>query len=135
MVEGQLAGREAASAILAAIFVSCEDIAAVKFDIILRQPVVEEQPNNPRHGDVKIHSRNPVVAIRLELPAELAYLAPALEIVVGISAFLERDDLGKLATQKGEGASGADDADGHIVLVKDKHIAVQSGLMLASKHI
>ncbi|GAH75472.1 unnamed protein product, partial [marine sediment metagenome] len=39
----------------------------------------------------------PVVSIRLEITPELAYVAPALEVVVGISVILERDDLCKVA--------------------------------------
>jgi len=100
VVEREFAGREATATILAAIFVAGEDVSAVEFHIVLRQAVVKQQPNNPRHGDIEVDGGNPVVAIRLELPAELAHLAPALEIIIGVSAFLERDHLGKLAKQK-----------------------------------
>jgi len=46
---------------------------------------------------MEIYGGYPVVSIRLEITPKLAYLAPALEIVVGISVFLEGYDLGKLA--------------------------------------
>jgi len=74
------------------------------------------------------------VSIRLELTPELAYLAPALEIVVGISALLERDNLGKLAKEQRKGPPGPYNTDGHIMLVKDKNIAIQTGFELASNH-
>jgi hypothetical protein len=38
---------------------------------------------------MEIYGGYPVVSIGLEIKPKLAYLAPALEIVVGISVFLE----------------------------------------------
>ena len=46
---------------------------------------------------MEIYCGDPVVSVRLKITPELAYVAPALEIIVGISVFLEGDDLGKLA--------------------------------------
>ncbi len=74
------------------------------------------------------------MSIRLEITPELAYLAPALEIVVGISALLERDDLGKLAKQQRKRPLGSYNTDSHIMLVKHKNIAVQTGFELAGNH-
>ena len=74
------------------------------------------------------------MSVRLKLTPELAYLAPALEIIVGISALLERDNLGKLAKEQRKGSPGPYDADGHIMLVKDKNITIQTGFELASNH-
>jgi len=75
------------------------------------------------------------VAVRLELSAKLAYFAPALEIVVGIPAFLERNHLGKPAKQQRKRSPGSYDADGHIMLVEHKHVTVQSGLIWGNNHI
>ena len=71
------------------VIVAGEDVPAVEFDLVSGQTVVEEQPDDSRHGDMKIHSRDPIVSIRLEITPELAHLAPTLEIVVGISTLLE----------------------------------------------
>ena len=46
---------------------------------------------------MEIYGGYPVVSIRLEITFELANLAPALEVIVGISSFFERDDFGKVA--------------------------------------
>ena len=46
---------------------------------------------------MEIYGGYPVVSVRLEITPKLAYLAPALKIIVGISVFLEGYDLGKLA--------------------------------------
>ncbi len=66
------------------------------------------------------------MAIRLKLSAELTYLAPAIEIVIVIFAFFERDHLCEAAEQQRKCASGSDDADGHIMLIEHKHVTVQS---------
>ena len=77
------------AAILAVVFVAGEDVPAIEFDLVSRQTVVEQQPDDSRHGDMKIHSRYPIVSIRLEITPELANIAPALEIIIGISTLLE----------------------------------------------
>lgn len=77
------------AAILAMVFVAGEDIPAVELDLASGQTIIEEQPDDSRHGDVEMYGRNPIVSIRLESTPELAYFAPALEIVVGISTLFE----------------------------------------------
>jgi hypothetical protein len=75
------------------------------------------------------------VSIRLESTPELAYLAPAMEIIVGISALLERDDLGKLAAQQRKRPPGSYYTDSHIMLVQHKDVTVQTRLIFSSNHI
>lgn len=128
MVEGQFAGGETFAAILAAVSVAGEDVAAIEFYLAAGQAVVEEEADNAGDGDVEIYGRNPVAAIRLEIALEFADLAPGLETVVGVCALLVRDDLGKLAKEQRKCPSGADYADSHIVLVQDKNIAIQAGV-------
>jgi len=128
VVERQFAGWETFAAILAAVSVAGEDVPPIEFYLASRQTVVEQQADNPRDGDVEIYGRDPVAAVRLEVALEFAYIAPTLEIVVGVCALLERDDLGKLSKEQRERPFGADYADSHIVLVQDKNIAVQAGI-------
>ncbi|GAI87138.1 unnamed protein product, partial [marine sediment metagenome] len=75
------------------------------------------------------------MSVRLEITPELAHLTPALEVIVGISALLKRDDLGKVAKQQRKCPFGTHYADSHIMLVQDKHITVQPGFELVSNHI
>jgi len=84
VVEGKLAGGETPAAILAGVFVAGEDVAAIEFYLVSRQTVVEQEADNAWDGDVEIYGRNPVVAVRLEITFKFAYIAPALEIVVGV---------------------------------------------------
>jgi len=127
VVEGQLAGWEAPATILAFVFVACVDVSAIELYLVTREAVVEEQAYDSGDGDVEIYGRDPVVAIRLEIAFEFADLAPGVEIVVGICALLEGDDLGKLAAEQRESAPCADNADSHIMLVQDKDITIEAG--------
>ena len=122
------------AAILAVVFVAGEDVPAVKFDLVSRQAVVEEQPDDSRHGDMEIHRRYPILPIRLEITPELAHFAPAIEIVIGISTLLERDDLGEVAEKQGKRPSGADYADRHIMLVQHQDVTVQTRLIFSGNH-
>jgi hypothetical protein len=124
VVEGQFAGRETPAAILAAVSVTGEDIAAIEFYLAPWQAVVEQQTYNSGDSDVEIYSGNPVVAVRLEITLKFADLAPALEIVVGVCTLLVRDDLGKLAKEQRKCPFGADNTDSHIMLVQDKNITI-----------
>ena len=130
VVEGKLAGGETPAAILAGVSVASEDVPPIEFYLASRQAVVEEEADNAGDGDVEIYGRNPVLAIRLEITFELAYLAPVLEIVVCINTLLKRDYLSKLAKEQRECPPGTDYADSHIVLVQDKNITVQAGFKL-----
>ncbi len=130
VVEGQLSGGETFAAILAAVSVAGEDVAAIEFYVAAGQAVVEEQADNAGDGDVEIYGGNPVAAIRLEIAFEFADLAPGVEIVVGVSALLVRDDLGKLAKEQGKCPSCTDNADSHIVLVQDKNAAIEAGFSI-----
>ena len=119
---------------MANVLVAGEDVAAVELYLVSRQAVVEQQPDYARHRDMEIYRRDPVVPVRLEIAPELADLAPAIEIVIGISALLERNDLGEISEQQGEGPSDADYVDRHIMPVEHKNVTVQAGLMLLRYH-
>jgi hypothetical protein len=134
VVEGKLAGVVTFAAILAAVSVACEDVAAIEFYLAPWEAVIEQKTDNPRDGDVEIYGGNPVAAIRLEIAFEFADLAPGLEIVVGVCALLEGDYLGKLAKEQRKRASCADNADGHIVLVQDKNITIQARFIFRGNH-
>ncbi len=83
---------------------------------------------------MKIDGRYPIMPIRLETALELAYIAPALEIVVGIIALLDIDHLCEPAKQQRECPSGTDYTDGHIMPVQDKDITVQAGFRFSDNH-
>jgi len=117
VVEREFAGWELPAAVLTPVSIASKDVSAVKFYLVSRQTVVEQQPDNPGHGNMEIDGRYPVVAVRLKMAPKLADLAPALEIIVGISALFERNDLSKLTKQQRECPSGTHYADSHIMLV------------------
>jgi hypothetical protein len=130
VVKGKLSGGETFATILAGVSVAGEDVPPIEFYLASGQAVVEQEADNAGDGDVEIYGRNPVLAIRLEITFELAYLAPVLEIVVCISTLLKRDYLSKLAKEQRKCPPGTDYANSHIVLVQDKDITVQAGFKL-----
>jgi len=99
VVYGQLLGREPPAAVLAAVLVPGKDVAPVELDLVGRQTVIEEQPDDLRDSDIKVHGCDPVIAVWFELSLELTYLAPALEIVVGVGPVLFGDHLCQLPKQ------------------------------------
>lgn len=54
VVERQFRSRELFSAVLTVVFVTGEDISAIELYIISRQPVVEQESNDSRHGNMEI---------------------------------------------------------------------------------
>jgi len=96
--------------------------------------IVEQQSDYSRHGDIKIHSGYPIVSTRLEIASELTDLAPAMEIITGITAFFKRDDLGEIATEQRKGPPGSDYPYSHIMLIQHKDITIQTRLILWDTH-
>ena len=99
MIDRQFRQREFAPAVLTVVAVPGEDVPAVELDGRSRQAVVEQQPDDPRHGDIKIDRRDPVV-VRLERFPHLAQLPPGLEIIVEVVAFFAGDDLGMVLKEQ-----------------------------------
>ena len=134
VVEREFAGPESLAAILAFVPIAGEDVSSIEFDVGSRQAVVKEQADDAWHCDVEIDGCDPIVAVGLELPAELADLTPVGKIVVRIAALLERDNLGQLPAKQRKCSFGPDYSDCHVMLVEHKHVAVQSGLWSVGYH-
>src|SRR5262249_23368309 len=92
VVETELAGGEMLAAILAAIAVAGEQIAAVEADRLPRDAIERQQANHARHLQLEIHAANPVVVLLLEGGTQGANFAPRLEVVIGVLTFLEVND-------------------------------------------
>ena len=82
MVERQFRCRVLLAAVLASAQVACIYVPAVELDRSSRQTVIKQKTDNPRHRDVEVHSRYPVMLAGLERLSQLAQLAPALEVVI-----------------------------------------------------
>ncbi len=134
VVKRQLGGWILLAAILAFVFIAGENISPVKLDLISRQTVIKEQPNYSRHGYIEIDGGHPVVSVRLEPPPQLADLSPALEIVVRINSLFKRHNLRQLPEKQGKRPSCLNNAYRHIVLVENKHVAVQTRLYFRGNH-
>jgi hypothetical protein len=102
------------------------DVAAVEFDILLRQPVVTKQPNDLRHRDGKTDRADPVVrhafGVYLKEFTLHAQLRPTVEGVRCVCIIFAVDDLGEVTDQQGKSPPRVGDADGHPVLVEHKDV-------------
>jgi hypothetical protein len=134
VVERQLTCGLFPAAILAAVFVPGEDISAVEFHFGSGQAVVEKQADYPWDGDIEIDRRDPVVAVRLKAAFEFADLAPALKVIIGVGAFLAGDDLRQPAAKQRKSPPGSYNTNSHIVLVKNKHVTVKTGMAFCGQH-
>jgi hypothetical protein len=71
----------------------------------------------------------------LELAPELTDLTPTGEIVVGVGALLQGNNLRQVAAEQRKGSLGPDDTDSHVVLVEHQDVAVQTGLTVTANHV
>jgi len=124
----------ALAAVLAAVFVPCKNIPSVELDLVSRQAVIKQKPDNSWNRNMEIHRCHPVVPIGFEVAFEAAHIAPALEVVVRIISFLEGDNFGKLPKEQRKSPPCPDYADSHIVLVQNKNTAIKPGFKLGGNH-
>lgn len=127
VIEGEFAGGEMMAAVLTAVAIAREDVAAVEFYALLREAVVAEESDDARDGKVHAHGADPLMLIGFELAAEEGEFGPGVEVVVDVLAVLDGDDLGEFLSQEAEGAANGDDADGEVESVEDEDLGVESG--------
>lgn len=77
MVYGEFGGVEVLAAVLAAVVVSCEEVAAIEFDALLGEFVVADKTDDSRHGDIEADGFDPVVVVGLVLFTEFGELGPS----------------------------------------------------------
>lgn len=126
VVQAKLGAGKLLAAVLAAVAVAGEDVSTVELDLLFGQAIVEQEPHDSRHGDIEADGADPIVGVRLELPAELADFNPGLEIVTQVVAVLDVDDLGELAEEQRKCFLGVGDADGEIVFVEHQYVAIDA---------
>lgn len=134
MIERQLGGGEFFAAILTATAVPRKDIAPVELDGLTRQAVIKQQADDAGHGDVQMHRGDPIVFVGLKGAFGLTDLLPSPKIIIGIGAFFAGDDFGLFPTQQRKRPACADNAQGHIMLVQHKDMALQAAMDLGCLH-
>ena len=113
------------AAVLAGAAVAGVQVAAVELDLLSRQAVVAEQPDDLWHRDLEAGGADPGVGVGLELPLQVSDLGPALEVVVDVVPVLDGDDLGRLLAQHGEGPPRADHANRRVQAIENEHFFIQ----------
>src|SRR5262249_17917498 len=89
VVEAQLGRRGPLAAILTAIAVPREDVAAVEFHFLARQAVVSEYADDARDLNLEVDGANIFIVRTLEERAGLGDLAPALEVERHVSVVID----------------------------------------------
>jgi poly(A) polymerase len=134
MVEREFICGELLAAVLTAVAVAGKEITSVKLDGLTRQAVIKQQTNDPRHGDIEIDGGNPVVTGSFKGFLEGRQLPPGIEIVIAPGAVIAGNDFGQVTHHQRHCSPYADDAEGHIVLVKNKYLRIQNLSRQSGKH-
>src|SRR5205823_4971926 len=126
VVQAQLRGRIALAAVLALVVVAREDVAAVELHRLLRQLVVVEQADDPRHLDLAVDGADPVIFLLAEVAGPvLAQLAPRAEVVGRELPVFQADHLGQFLAQQAERPPHGNDVHRHEHLVQDQYARLQ----------
>jgi hypothetical protein len=114
MVKTQLAGRVSTPAVLAAMFVPCQDRMTIESQGPLGQPVIGQEPDDSGDLDFEINRPDPVLIGLLAIRPELTDFPPAPEIVVGENTFFQMDNFGNVPVQEPKRAANADHMYGQV---------------------
>lgn len=128
MIQRKFGRRISLAAVLASVSIPSENIPAVEFYRRSRKTIVHQESNDFRNRDIEMNRRNPVVFGRLKFLAIFADLTPCLEIIIAVGPPFTMNHFRQITKQQGNGSSGADDTQGHIVLVENKDSGIQNRL-------
>jgi hypothetical protein len=126
VVEAKLARRKTLAAVLAEIFISSEDVAAIQSHALFRHAIVVEQPQHARHLDLKVHTANPISMGPLELGLHFTDFSPSIEVVIGPLVSIDMDDLSQSTEKKTNRASHIDDMNRNVLTIKKQNAGAQS---------
>ena len=125
VIDAQLGRRETLAAVLTSVAVAGVNVTPIELDLLLRQAIVDQEPDDARDGDRETDRANPIVLLGLELFPQFADLTPAFKIVGKILTVLDMDDFGHVSAEQRKRSPNVDHADRQIVLVKNKDVAAQ----------
>ena len=112
-------------AVLAKVSVAGQYVAAIQVQALLRQAVVSQQPNHPRHLDLEVHGANPVLVRQPAPRAHGAPLAPRVEGVGGERPLVVVNHFRQFAAEQRKGAADADDVDRHVEAIQRQDAGLQ----------
>ena len=122
VVERQFTGRELIAAVLTAVVIAREQVASVELHLLSRQPIVNRQANNPRHGNIEAHRLNPVMFVGFEFARKLAEIAPLGKVVRDILTVIDVYDFGELFEKHAEGATDVNDPKREVIPVQNQNV-------------
>ena len=108
MIETQLGCGKSSVAVLAVAVVAEENVAAVEFDDVLRDPIVPQQADDTRHLEREADRIEPVLLVVpfCELEFQFTDVSPVFEVVRAEVAVLDVDNLGETLDEQTDGAAG-----------------------------
>lgn len=132
VIKAELRCREAFTAILTGVAIAREKIAPIELHFLSRQTGKREDAHDAGDDQMNAHRPDPVMFSRLEFALERADLRPVTEVVGHISSIFNIDHLrnrlapGIALGEQGKRTPHADDAQCHIVGVKQQDAAVEN---------
>ena len=122
MIEAQTVSSETLTAILAAIFVSQENVATVKFDPITGKPVVSQQTNNSRNLNFKIYGSDPVrILTIIQFELQQADFQPVVEVIRMECPVVDGDNFRGSLVEQTERAGDGKNVDRQVMAIQRKN--------------
>ena len=127
MIDVQLFRPVFSSAVLTGVVVPVVNVPACQFDGLKPDFVIVQQPDDAGHHERQAGCVNPFrVPPTVQSSSVFGDFSPGMEIVGRVLLIFYGDDLGDAVEQHGKSPFDARDVDGVIMLVEDKHAAIEN---------
>lgn len=125
VIETHLAERQLLAAVLAALFVAGEEVATAEPHGLLNHAVKTGEAHDAWRQEPLPNELNPVTGRLPQLILEGTQLAPAVKVVVHVTAVLDVDNFGGRAVEEQAGLPDRDDMDGDVRSIEDQDAPAQ----------
>ncbi len=125
VIDTQLACRKMTAAILANMTVAGKHVPPAQMHLLARNPIVPQQPNDPRGLNLEGYRANPVIVSAPRRAAALAPVEPGIEGELGELAVFAVDNLRQSATEQAKRPPHIDHAHGDVAPIQDQNTRFQ----------
>jgi hypothetical protein len=124
VIQAQLMRGIVPAAVLTRMFIPRQYVTPIKMQMLLRQAIEPQQPDHPRHLNLKSNRANPIFVGLFIIGAQFAYFLPGLEGIIGKLAFLQMNYFGHLAVQQAESTANIYNMHCHIKAIENQNTGV-----------